>query len=95
MCACGTAHEAQYRWSPAFCARLSAGCCANGNPLHERLKVSYSEFVEKAGVCRGVIRKSLDEALRGDLLNASKLAKPRCGTPRVKALTISFAGQPA
>ncbi len=53
----------------AYLIRQTLGWCdANGQPLHERVPVSYRELVEKAGISRGLIRRSLDEAIVGGFI---------------------------
>ena len=38
----------------AYLIRQTLGWCdANGQPLHERVQVSYRELIEKAGISRG------------------------------------------
>lgn len=60
----------------AYLIRQTLGWCdANGNPLHERVRVSYRELVQKAGISRGLIRKTLDEAIRGGFIECTQTGK--------------------
>lgn len=60
----------------AYLIRQTLGWCdANGQPLHERVQVSYRELVEKAGISRGSIRKALDEALEGNFIECVRSGK--------------------
>src|SRR5664279_5070751 len=53
----------------AYFIRQTLGWCdADGRPLRERVQVSYRELIEKAGISRSMIRKSLDEALAGHFI---------------------------
>jgi hypothetical protein len=60
----------------AYLIRQSLGWCdADGHPLHERIQVSYRELVDKAGISRGLIRKSLDEAIAGHFIECVQTGK--------------------
>jgi hypothetical protein len=60
----------------AYLIRQTLGWCdANGNPLHERVRVSYRELVDKAGISRGLIRKSLDEAIGSHFIECVQSGK--------------------
>ncbi len=53
----------------AFLIRQALGWCdAEGNPRHERIRVSYGELVSRAGIARSEIRKTLDAALEGGFI---------------------------
>jgi hypothetical protein len=53
----------------AFLIRQALGWCdAEGNPQHERIRVSYNELVSRAGIARSEIRKTLDAALEGGFI---------------------------
>ncbi|MCE9608829.1 MAG: hypothetical protein K8R23_01245 [Chthoniobacter sp.] len=53
----------------AFLIRQALGWCdAEGNPQHERIRVSYNELVSRAGIARSEIRKTLDAALAGGFI---------------------------
>src|SRR6186713_2473197 len=52
-----------------YLIRQTLGWCdANGTPLHERIQVSYRELFESAGISRSMIRRSLDEAIKGGFI---------------------------
>jgi len=38
---------------------------ANGDPIEQEIRVSYRENVSEAGIARGAVRESIDEAIRG------------------------------
>ncbi len=60
----------------AYLIRQTLGWCdADGRPLHERVQVSYRELIEKAGISRGVIRRSLDEAIAGGFIECVQAGK--------------------
>ncbi len=60
----------------AYLIRQTLGWCdANGQPLHERVEISYRELIEKAGISRGVIRRSLDEAIAGGFIECVRPGK--------------------
>jgi hypothetical protein len=53
----------------AFLIRQALGWCdTEGNPRHERIRVSYRELVSRAGIARSEIRKTLDAALQGGFI---------------------------
>lgn len=48
----------------------------NGNPQNETAYVTYSELVTKAGISRGMIRESIEEAIRLRYIDCLSLGKP-------------------
>lgn len=53
----------------AFLIRQALGWCdSEGNPQHELIRVSYNELVNRAGIARSEIRKTLDAALAGGFI---------------------------
>jgi len=68
----------------AYLIRQTLGWCdADGNPLHERVKVSYGELVDKAGISRGQIRGVLDQAIAARFVECVQAGK--ASTARSKA----------
>jgi len=52
-----------------FLIRQALGWCdADGNPQHERVRLSYRELVSRVGIARSEIRKTLDAALAGGFI---------------------------
>src|SRR6186713_274502 len=59
-----------------YLIRQTLGWCdADGNPLRERVQISYRELEEKAGISRNMIRRCLDEALAGHFIECVQTGK--------------------
>ncbi len=59
-----------------YLIRQTLGWCdADGNPLRERVQISYRELEEKAGISRNMIRKCLDEALASQFIECVQAGK--------------------
>lgn len=50
---------------------------ADGNPLHERVALSYRDLVEKAGISRRLIRAALDEAVEAKFIRCVRQGKSK------------------
>jgi hypothetical protein len=69
-----------------YLIRQTLGWCdAEGNPLHERLQVSYRELIERAGISRGLIRRSLDEAITGRFIECVQEGKAATAYSRAES----------
>jgi hypothetical protein len=71
----------------AFLIRQALGWCdAEGNPRHERIRLSYGELVSRAGIARSEIRKTLDAALKGGFIECIHAGQAsRAYSPAVSA----------
>jgi hypothetical protein len=61
---------------------------AEGNPLKERLEISYDELIEQAGVSRGALREAIDDAIKGNFLRCTE--KGRAHRAGKQALSSTF-----
>ena len=48
----------------------------DGNPINERVRVSYSDFVKKAGVSKGSIHAAVNEAIAAGYLVQCEIGAP-------------------
>jgi hypothetical protein len=61
----------------AYMIRQTLGWCdEDGNPLVERVRVSYRELEERAGIGHSMIRQALDEAIAGNFLRCVRSGSP-------------------
>jgi hypothetical protein len=72
----------------AYMLRKTLGWCdADGNPQEPEVLISYNDLVQKARVARGIIRKSLDEAIEGHFIECVREGRPSlAGTPAITPL---------
>ena len=61
-----------------YLIRKTLGWCdANGNPQEDQIEASYSDFENKAGVSRDMIRSALDDALTGRVIECVREGRPK------------------
>ncbi len=72
----------------AYMIRKTLGWCdRDGNPQEENILIPYQDLVEHAGISRGAIRQTIDEAIAGRFIRCVRHGRPNsAGRSAVTAL---------
>ncbi len=63
---------------------------ADGNPIEEEIRVPYQELIDRAGISRGAIRSTLDEALAARLVRCCASGRAHAAGVRGQATSVEL-----